>query len=135
MHYKQNHGNTRSGHSKYPRRIRGTTRHGHGNRKTKMAIDCINQIGAKRILVICPKKAIPVWPYQFDLHSVHPFECVVFTTGNKQYSEKFKTEKKAKIIYSRVKLAEASDRRVVVILLINSTAWLRSSSLIALIAQ
>ena len=87
-----------------------------GTGKTKVAIDCINQFDAKRILVICPKKAIPVWPYQFDLHSVNPFEYVAFTPGNKQYSEKFNTEKKAKIIYSRVKLAEAANRRVVVIL-------------------
>ncbi len=40
-----------------------------GGGKTKLAIDIVRNRGAKRVLIVCPKAVIGVWPYQFQLHA------------------------------------------------------------------
>jgi len=49
--------------------------------KSKSAIDMANGWNASKVLILCPKKVIDVWPEQFDLHSHQPFHVFAPTKG------------------------------------------------------
>ena len=53
-----------------------------GTGKTKVAIDLLNEHLASKILVICPKAVMQVWPAEFVKHSLHPYRIRTMT-GNK----------------------------------------------------
>lgn len=55
-----------------------------GTGKSKVAIDRLQNDGAKRVLIICPKKVIPVWPAQFARHCVVPYEIYPLDKGSVQ---------------------------------------------------
>ena len=53
-----------------------------GTGKTKVAIDLVNEYLANKILVICPKAVMQVWPSEFVKHSLHPYR-VMTAAGSK----------------------------------------------------
>ena len=48
--------------------------HDMGTGKTFTAIEIANRMGALRVLVLCPKSVIDVWPMEFAKHSRRFFE-------------------------------------------------------------
>jgi len=44
-----------------------------GTGKTKVAIDVINGLKAKTVLIVCPKSVVTVWPSEFAKHSWAPY--------------------------------------------------------------
>lgn len=50
--------------------------------KSKIAIDYANGHDAKSILIVCPKSVIPVWPFQFDIHSHTKYEIFAPMNGD-----------------------------------------------------
>jgi len=50
-----------------------------GTGKTKVMIDLINNKNFKRVLIVCPKKAMDVWKSEFDKHSYDTTICVLNT--------------------------------------------------------
>ena len=56
--------------------------HDMGCGKSKAAIDYANGIDAQRILIICPKKVISVWPNQFKIHSNNYYHVLALTKGS-----------------------------------------------------
>lgn len=50
---------------------------GMGTGKTKAAIDVIDHKGLKKVLILCPKSVISVWPKQFEEHG--PRLCLPLT--------------------------------------------------------
>lgn len=50
--------------------------HDMGAGKTKTAIDYCTAVGAKKVLVLCPKSVVQVWPEQFDTHSAADFQIL-----------------------------------------------------------
>jgi len=58
-----------------------------GTGKTKVAIDLLNEHLASKILVICPKAVMQVWPAEFVKHSFHPYKIQTMA-GNKTLAVK-----------------------------------------------
>ena len=87
-----------------------------GAGKTKGAIDFANASDAKTILVISPRKVIPVWPGQFRKHSYNDYNILSVTEklGN--------STKKAKEVYNHIKRCEQTDQKCVVVINYES-AW------------
>jgi SNF2 family DNA or RNA helicase len=79
-----------------------------GNGKTKMAIDYANGINAKRVLIICPKKVIGVWPHQFQKHSYNNFNCVPLEKGS--------VAKRAEKVKQILKHTKSSNHPIAIIL-------------------
>ena len=75
-----------------------------GAGKTKGAIDFANASDAKTILVISPRKVIPVWPGQFRKHSYNDYNVLSVTEklGN--------SIKKAKEIYNHIKVNKGDSK-------------------------
>lgn len=73
--------------------------------KSKAAVDYVNGYEAHRVLIICPKKVIAVWPEQFELHSHYPYKIYA--------PEKGTIKKKAIELHNL--LVKESDRMVVVL--------------------
>jgi SNF2 family DNA or RNA helicase len=53
-----------------------------GAGKSKVAVDYCNGINAKKVLIICPKKVISVWPSQFNKHSHARFRLLAKENGS-----------------------------------------------------
>ncbi len=49
--------------------------------KSKVAIDLIVNRGHKRVLILCPKSVVSVWPYQLALHAPSSVRAVPLTSG------------------------------------------------------
>jgi hypothetical protein len=82
--------------------------------KSKATIDYINGVDAKRVLIICPKAVIDVWPEQFELHSYHTFKVLTPKKGTvKKRSERTQKE---------LNIADIKQERVAVVLNYES-AW------------
>lgn len=45
--------------------------------KSKMVVDLHNHHSIKRGLIVCPEKVLPVWPEQFAIHSVYPYNVYI----------------------------------------------------------
>lgn len=56
--------------------------HEMGAGKSKVAVDYCNGIGAKKVLIVCPKKVIGVWPAQFQRHSKTPYRILAQENGS-----------------------------------------------------
>lgn len=65
-----------------------------GTGKTKVAIDFINSISADKILVVCPKSVVSVWPLEFMRHSFFDFKIMTANIKGtvEQKRRKFQTE-------------------------------------------
>ena len=50
-----------------------------GTGKTKTAIDAVSNLGCARVLVLCPKSVVPVWPREFAKHGTEGFPVVGIT--------------------------------------------------------
>lgn len=79
-----------------------------GAGKSKTAIDYANGIDAKRVLIVCPKKVIDVWPNQFKIHSKKTYHFLLCNKGN--------TAKHASEIKKFLKDCELLNRRHVIII-------------------
>lgn len=81
-----------------------------GAGKTKGAIDFANAAGAEKILIIPPRKVIPVWPGQFEKHSADEYNilCVTRKMGN--------STKKAKDIYNHIHQSEQRGQKCAVVI-------------------
>lgn len=55
--------------------------HKMGRGKSKSGVDYCNGTDARKVLIVCPKKVIGVWPRQFELHSFHPYRILPLTKG------------------------------------------------------
>ena len=54
-----------------------------GTGKSKVAVDLIINRGHKRVLIVCPKSVINVWPKEFKKHAGHDrYEVLPLTTGS-----------------------------------------------------
>jgi len=49
--------------------------------KTKVAIDLLANRGADRVLIVCPRSVIPVWPREFAKHSTVDFRVLMLRDG------------------------------------------------------
>ena len=56
--------------------------HDMGAGKSKVAVDFCTGIGAKLVLILCPKSVIPVWPQQFDLHAGVAYTVLALNNGS-----------------------------------------------------
>lgn len=54
----------------------------HNCGKSKVAVDYCNGIGAKKVLIICPKKVIGVWQTQFACHSKTLYRVLAQENGS-----------------------------------------------------
>ena len=55
--------------------------HEMGVGKSKIVVDACTGFNAKKILIICPKKVIGVWPKQFEIHSARNVEVIPLVKG------------------------------------------------------
>lgn len=62
--------------------------HDMGCGKTKTAIDAITAFQPKRVLIICPKKVINVWPKQFELHGAYDIDIHPFSNDKETVAQK-----------------------------------------------
>lgn len=72
--------------------------------KSKSAIDMANGWDARKVLIICPKKVIEVWPEQFDIHSAAEFKLFAPTRGT--------VARKAMELQQAMQLADVSNQRI-----------------------
>jgi SNF2 family DNA or RNA helicase len=81
-----------------------------GAGKTKGAIDFANSRNAKKVLIVCPNKVIPVWPGQFKTHSYSDYNIlpVLKKIGN--------SIKKARQIYDHLKMCESIGQNCAVVI-------------------
>jgi len=56
--------------------------HEMGAGKSKVAVDFCNGINAEKVLIICPKKVIGVWPAQFQTHSKTNYKILAEENGS-----------------------------------------------------
>jgi len=68
---------------------------GMGAGKSKIAVDTCNALKVKSVIIICPKKVIPVWKNQFDLYSPVEYKILSLTKGS--------TVKKAKLVEEHIR--------------------------------
>ena len=52
-----------------------------GTGKTKVAIDLLNNRRNKRILIVCPKRVLKVWPREFEKHSANDYNIIPLNKG------------------------------------------------------
>lgn len=79
-----------------------------GTGKTKTAIDIINGLDLKIVLILCPKKPISVWKKQIPEHSATFYKVVAPETGTVKH--------KAKVIESEISVAQSIGCPVAVVL-------------------
>jgi SNF2 family DNA or RNA helicase len=53
-----------------------------GTGKTKVTIDVLQNAGAKRVLVICPKTVVSVWPNEFAKHCAVEYKVLPLNRGS-----------------------------------------------------
>ena len=53
-----------------------------GTGKTKVAIDLVGEIGAKQILVTCPKRVVDVWASELERHAGYDYRALKLNLGN-----------------------------------------------------
>jgi len=75
--------------------------------KSKSAIDMANGWDVRRMLIICPKKVIDVWPEQFEIHSYYPFQIFAPTKGT--------VTQKAALLQQTMELADIKNQRIAVV--------------------
>ena len=63
-----------------------------GTGKTKVAVDLVANSDDKKVLIICPKNVVRVWPKEFDKHSGREFVVVPCEVHGKQTSLEEKIE-------------------------------------------
>lgn len=49
--------------------------------KGRIAIDLVMHKGCQRVLIICPKSVIDVWPEEFEKHGIRPVGCLPLSEG------------------------------------------------------
>jgi len=81
-----------------------------GGGKTKMGIDFCTGIDAHKVLIICPKKVIPVWYKQFQIHGGIDFKVLAHTIPYKTIRQK------AEIIQKEVQMSMISNQKLAVVL-------------------
>lgn len=79
-----------------------------GGGKTKMGIDYSTGIDARLVLIICPKKVIPVWPRQFDQHCGVPFKVLPL-------DQKITVSKKAILVENEIHQAQTYGLRLAIV--------------------
>jgi SNF2 family DNA or RNA helicase len=89
---------------------------GLGTGKSKVAIDLLQNSSDKRVLILCPKSVVGVWPREFAKHAVNPdwWRCLPLDTGSTVANVA-----RAKVAAG---LADVMDSRLVVIVNYES-AW------------
>lgn len=50
--------------------------------KTKVTVDLLVNWGCKRVLILCPKSVLGVWPRELERHGPDDFHCCVLDKGN-----------------------------------------------------
>ena len=50
--------------------------------KTKTAIDVHHNSRFRRVLIVCPKAVVSVWPYQYGIHSPAPYPILALDTNH-----------------------------------------------------
>jgi len=80
-----------------------------GTGKSKAAIDYANGHNVNSILIVCPKTVIPVWPFQFEIHSYKTYEIFAPMNGES-------VPKKAEACQSFIKSCKNEGKPYVIIL-------------------
>lgn len=80
---------------------------GMGTGKTKTAIDLIVNQGWTRVLILCPKSVVEVWPYQISLHAAVPMEVAALGSGA--------LKKRAKALENACALADVRQSKLIVV--------------------
>ena len=78
--------------------------------KSKVAIDLINALECKRVLITCPTSVMDVWPEEFEVHSCWPVEIHVC---NRKHTIERRTEEIRKFLDCR-EITDPDIPRVVV---------------------
>lgn len=50
--------------------------------KSKVVVDVLNNTGARRVLIACPKTVVEVWPKEFAKHSTKRYDVLELDTGS-----------------------------------------------------
>jgi SNF2 family DNA or RNA helicase len=80
---------------------------GMGSGKSRIAVDSCNNLNARSVLIVCPKKVIPVWKNQFELYSKTEYKILSLTKGS--------TIKKAKLVEEHIKKWTQLDKAFAVV--------------------
>lgn len=88
--------------------------HDMGCGKSFEAIEYINRIDARLVLIMCPKSVMDVWPKQFWKHSQTKWNYLVLNKGS--------VKKKAEVLSKTIKLYTMTKKRLAVIINYDS-AW------------
>jgi SNF2 family DNA or RNA helicase len=80
---------------------------GMGAGKTKVAIDSCNGLEVNSVIIICPKKVIPVWKDQLKIHSPREYKVLCLENGT--------TIKKAKLAEDHIKKWNLLEKPYIVV--------------------
>lgn len=80
--------------------------HDMGVGKSKVVVDASTGLSSKKILIVCPKKVINVWPNQFEIHSSRNVEVIPLVKGS--------TKDKALLLETRLRNCNGQPQAFVV---------------------
>lgn len=89
---------------------------GMGTGKSRVAIDLIVKRQCQRVLIVCPKSVVAVWPYQFQQHCSTMFNVVALTEGS--------IKDRAQEAYRKCELAQARNEPLAIVINYESS-WAR----------
>ncbi len=93
----------------FARDRRATLLHmGLGVGKSRVAIECAEEMGAKRVLILCPLSVVPAWEKQFREYGKRDWEVCLLNKGG--------VERKSKRAKDALKISKAFARPVVVVI-------------------
>lgn len=87
-----------------------------GTGKSKVAVDLVVNRDCRRVLIVCPKAVIDVWPKQFELHAAPEFNQLVITLKKGMLEQK--TAQAAEAV-ARAR----NDQRPLVVIINYESAW------------
>lgn len=82
-----------------------------GTGKSKVAVDLVVNRDDRRVLIVCPKAVINVWPKQFALHADQSYNPVILKLNGKET-----VERKADMLTKALQIMDGEARPLVVIL-------------------
>jgi hypothetical protein len=89
--------------------------HDMGTGKTCTAIEIANRMDAHRVLILCPKAVVSVWPHQFEIHSRKAFTVLPLDKGL--------VRKKAELAEALLKRQAARPSMRIALVINYESAW------------
>ena len=93
----------------FARGRRATLLHmGLGVGKSRVAVSCAEEMGAKRVLILCPLSVVPAWGKQFREYAEQPWEVCLLNKGG--------VERKSRMARDAIKVSKAFARPLVIVI-------------------